>query len=114
MGDAARIQASLSDPSGEFEAEAFWVKISEPKAPLENTKKTDKIDTSNLGLPEFILTYREQKDNTVTWEEVAVATGQEIDHSTVMYPMVNDKKLEKIYINMDSTVFMNFKTQKSK
>ena len=109
VGDAARIQASLSDPSGEFEAEAFWVKISEPKAPLENTKKTDKIDTSNLGLPEFILTYREQKDNTVTWEEVAVATGQEIDHSTVMYPMVNDKKLEKIYINMDSTVFMNFK-----
>ena len=26
VGDAARIQASLSDPSGEFEAEAFWVK----------------------------------------------------------------------------------------
>ena len=109
VGDAARIQASLSDPSGEFEAEAFWVKISEPKAPLENTKKTEEIDIPNLGLPELILTHQEQKDNSVTWEQVQDATSKTIDHSTVMYPMVDGEKLEKIYVNMDSTVFMNFK-----
>ena len=109
VGDAARIQANLSDPSGEFEAEAFWVKISEPKAPLENTKKTEEIDIPNLGLPELILTHQEQKDNSVTWEQVQDATSKTIDHSTVMYPMVDGEKLEKIYVNMDSTVFMNFK-----
>ena len=109
VGDAARIQASLSDPSGEFESEAFWVKISEPKAPPEKTKKSETIDIPNLGLPELILTYQEQKDNTVTWEQVQNATSKTIDHSTVMYPMVDGEKLEKIYINMDSTVFMNFK-----
>ena len=109
VGDAARIQASLSDPSGEFEAEAFWVKISEPKAPPENTKKTEEIDIANLGLPELILTHQEQKDNSVTWEQVQDATSKTIDHSTVMYPMVDGEKLEKIYVNMDSTVFMNFK-----
>ena len=109
VGDAARIQASLSDPSGEFESEAFWVKISEPKAPPENTKKTETIDMPNLGLPELILTHQEQKDNAVTWEQVQDATSKTIDHSTVMYPMVDGEKLEKIYVNMDSTVFMNFK-----
>ena len=109
VGDAARIQASLSDPSGEFESEAFWVKISEPNRPQENTKKTENIDIPNLGLPELILTHQEQRDNAVTWVQVQNATSQTIDHSTVMYPMVDGEKLEKIYVNMDSTVFMNFK-----
>ncbi len=109
VGDAAKIQASLCDPSGEFESEAFWVRISEPKAPQEKTKKPETIDIPNLGLPELILTYQEQKDNTVTWEQVQNATSKTIDYSTVMYPMVDGEKLEKIYVNMDSTVFMNFK-----
>lgn len=109
VGDAAEINVSLSDRSGSFESEAFWVKIREPKAPAQNTQEKDKIDIPNLSLPEYILTYREQQDNAFSWTQVSVATGQEIDHATVMYPMVNDKKLEKIYINMDSTVFMNFR-----
>lgn len=109
VGDAAEINVSLSDRSGSFESEAFWVKISEPKAPAQNAQKKDTIDIPNLSLPEYILTYREQQDNAFSWTQVSVATGEEIDHATVMYPMVNDKKLEKIYINMDSTVFMNFR-----
>ena len=84
-------------------------KITEPKAPPENTKKTEEIDIPNLGLPELILTHQEQKDNAVTWEQVQDATSKTIDHSTVMYPMVDGEKLEKIYVNMDSTVFMKFK-----
>lgn len=109
VGDAAEIKASLSDPSGEFEAEAFWVRISDSKAPPENTKETEKNDVPNIGLPELILTHQEQKDNGVTWKQVEKATTKEIDHSTVMYPMVDGEKLEKIYVNMDSTVFLNFK-----
>ena len=109
VGDAAEVKVSLSDHSGNFESEAFWVKISKPKAPAQNTQQKEKIDIPNLSLPEYILTYREQQDNAFSWMQVSVATGQEIDHATVMYPMVNDRKLEKIYINMDSTVFMNFR-----
>ncbi len=109
VGDAAEIKASLSDPSGEFEAEAFWVRISDSKAPPKDTKETEKNDVPNLGLPELILTHQEQKDNGVTWKQVEEATTKEIDHSTVMYPMVDGEKLEKIYVNMDSTVFLNFK-----
>ena len=109
VGDAARIKASLSDPSGEFEPEIFWVKISEPKAAKLPAKKTEEAEIPNLGLPELVLTHQEQKDNAVTWEQVEGATSKTIDHSTVMYPMVDGEKLEKIYINMDSTVFMNFK-----
>ena len=111
VGEAARIQASLSDSRGEFESEAFWVKISEPKAPKQDTKKKEEAEIPNLGLPELILTYQEQKDNAVTWERVEDAASTTMDYSTVMYPMVEGEKLEKIYINMDSTVLKNFKAK---
>ena len=111
VGEAARIQASLSDPSGKFESEAFWIKISEPKAPKQDTRKKEEAEIPNLGLPELILTYQEQKDNTVTWEQVQDAASTTMDYSTVMYPMVDGDKLEKIYINMDSTVLKNFKAK---
>ena len=109
VGDAAQIKASLSDPSGEFEPEIFWVKVSEPQAPKAPAKKTEEVEIPDLGLPEFILTHQEQRNNGVTWKQVEDATSKTINHSTVMYPMVDGEKLEKIYINMDSTVFMNFK-----
>ena len=109
VGDAAQIKTSLSDPSGEFEPEIFWVKVSEPQAPKAPAKKTEEVEIPDLGLPEFILTHQEQRNNGVTWKQVEDATSKTINHSTVMYPMVDGEKLEKIYINMDSTVFMNFK-----
>ena len=109
IGDAAKIKASLSDPSGEFHSEIFWVKISNPKAPKLPSTKTEEAEIPDLGLPEFILIHQEQRNNGVTWKQVEEATFKTINHSTVMYPMIDGEKLEKIYINMDSTVFMNFK-----
>ena len=110
IGDAARIKASLSDPSGEFHSEIFLVKISDPKAPKPPSKKKGEAEIPNIGLPELILAYREEKENAVTWEAVELATSKEMNHSTIMYPMTNGEKLEKIYINMDSTVLKNFKS----
>jgi len=109
VGDSAEIKASLSDPSGEFHSEIFWVKISDPKAPKLPSTKTEETEIPDLGLPEFILTHQEQRNNGVTWKQVEDATSKTINHSTVMYPMIDGEQLEKIYINMDSTVFMNFK-----
>ena len=117
VGDAARIQASLNDPSGEFEPEIFWVKITEPEAPKPPSKKKEETEIPNIGLPEPILAYQKAhpvtRDKFVTWDNFEVATSKLMDHSTVMYPMVDGEKLEKIYINMDSTVFMNFKPKNS-
>lgn len=111
VGDAAKIKASLSDPSGEFEPEIFWVKVSEPQAPKPPSKKKEEAEIPNMGLPELILAYREKKKNAVTWEAVESATSKEMDYSTIMYPMTNGEKLEKIYVNMDSTVLKNFKSK---
>ena len=114
IGDAAQIKTSLSDPSGDFHSEIFWVKISDPKAPKPRSKEKEEVETPNIGLPEFIFAYQEEKkekENAVTWEAVGLATSKEMEPSTIMYPMTNGEKLEKIYINMDSTVLKNFKSK---
>ena len=104
VGDEARIKVSLSDPSGSFFQEAFWVKISEPQAPPQPAPKTEDKEIPNLGLPEMKLVH--EKD----WEQFGEA-GETMDYSTVMYPYVEGEKLEIIYINMDSTVLKNFKAK---
>ena len=111
IGDAAQIKASLSDPSGEFHSEIFWIKISDPKAPKPPSKKKEEAEIPNIGLPELILAYQEEREDAVTWEAVGLATSKEMDHSTIMYPMTNGEKLERIYVNMDSTVLKNFKSK---
>ncbi len=104
VGDEARIKVSLSDPSGNFFEETFWVKISEPQAPPQPSPKTENKEIPNLGLPEMKLVY--EKD----WEQFGEA-GETMDYSTVMYPYVEGEKLEIIYINLDSTVLKNFRAK---
>lgn len=111
VGDAMRIEASLSEPSGTLEPEIFLVQISDPKAPKPPSKRKEETEIPNLGLPKLRLTYQEKGKGGPSWEEVEEATGKTMDYSTVMYPMVNGEKLEEIYINMDSTVLKNFKSK---
>ena len=113
VGDEAKIKVSLEDPTGEF-AEIFWVKVSEPKAPSQPSPKPKNREIPTLGLPDLKFAYqeeRQERNGELTWEQVAIATGEEMDHATVMYPMVNGEKLERVYINMDSTVLKNFKAK---
>ncbi|MCG2716001.1 MAG: hypothetical protein L6422_06925 [Candidatus Marinimicrobia bacterium] len=109
-GDALKIKATLTAPGQDFE-EVFWVKISEPKAPKEKTPKEEKIDESTLGLPEFVLVYREPHENAATWEEVENMSSHEFGWKTVMYPLVEGENLEKMFINMDSNVLKDFKSE---
>ena len=57
----------------------------------------------------------ENKDNkpesTVSWEGIEEATGLEMNYSTVMVPDAEGDNLNKIFINMDSTVLKNFKSK---
>ena len=113
VGDEVKIKVSLEDPTGEFE-EMFWVKVSEPKAPTQPAPKPEKKEIPTLELPDLIFAYREERperNGELTWAQVEEATTEEMNHGTVMYPMVNGDKLESVYINMDSTVLKNFKAK---
>lgn len=110
VGDEARIKVSLTGPTEELE-ELFWVKISEAKAPSEPASQPKEKEIPTLGLPDLTFAYQEERperNGELTWEQVAEATGDDMDFGTVMYPMVNGEKLEQVFINMDSTVLKQF------
>ena len=113
VGDEVKIKVSLEDPTGEFE-EIFWVKVSEPKAPSQPAPKPEKKEIPTLGLPDLIFAYQEERpdrNGELTWKQVEEATSEQMDYATVMYPMVNGEKLERVYINMDSTVLKKFRAK---
>jgi len=111
VDDEVQIKASLSSPTGDLD-ELFWVKISEKQKPK---KKIPKKETENqdLGLPQLVFAYQnaEDKKDAVSWEAVEDATNEEMNVDTVMVPQAKGETLEKIYVNMESHVLMNFKSK---
>ena len=98
VGDEAKIKVSLSSPNapeGTFD-EIFLVKIGEPTAAPQKIQKRTEASSANLKLPELINVY--QRD----WDKA------DMDHNTVVKLLVDADKLEKISINMDSSVFKKF------
>lgn len=112
VGDAFEINATLTGAGEDFD-EKFLVKISEPQQNNPNPPKEPEIDEEKLGLPEFILVFKGQNDDgeeLTTWDKLDEA-GITMDFETVIYPSVDGENLEKIYINMDSQVFLNYKSK---
>ncbi len=109
VGDAIKMRVTLTGAGREFE-EIFWVKISDKQKKKQKAPKPKKVDQEDLGLPEFKLVYKKEKDGFLTWDSLADA-GIEIDWSTVMHPYAEGNTLKEIYINMDSTVLKNFKSK---
>ncbi|MCY4561358.1 MAG: hypothetical protein OXC03_03405 [Flavobacteriaceae bacterium] len=112
VNDAVQLKVSLTDLTGDFD-EIFWVKISDPEKKKEKTPK-DEDDNEPLGLPDMIFAYENKKekgDQAVSWVDVEAATGWDINFKTVMLPDVEGDILQKIFINMDSTVLKNFKSK---
>ena len=108
VGDAIQITASLSAPGETFE-EIFWVKISDPEQEPE-PKKEKEVEDDRMGLPQHILVYKEKREHAVSWEEME-NDGIEMDHKTIMHPYIEGDTLERIYINMDSTVLKSYKSK---
>lgn len=102
-GDKINLKVSLSSPIEENLDQIFMVQISDkenkPKKIKEPTRKEER-----LGLPECIDIYYAK------WEQL-IQNGIDIDYKKVMIPIVDGNKLEKIYINMDSTVLKNYKSK---
>lgn len=109
VGDSLQIKATLTGAGESFD-QVFWVKVSDPEGPKEPTKKKEKEDEAPLGLPEFKLMYQAREGET-TWDQVAEMTGDSIDFSTVIAVQAAGDTLERVFINMDSTVLKNFKTR---
>ena len=79
------------------------VKIVEPEKPKELTPKEEE-SLDSLGLPE--LKRVEKKD----WENLQQHSIQ-MDYETVMFPIATGDILEKIYVNVDSNVFLRHKSK---
>ncbi|SMD42429.1 hypothetical protein SAMN00777080_0979 [Aquiflexum balticum DSM 16537] len=97
QGDEVEIKASLKGPGETFQDEIVFLKIVEPDQSAKAKVEEPKEDFDNLGLPELIKIH--QKD----W----AGLNFEMDHKTVVYPLAEGDKLEKLYINLDSSVFLN-------
>ncbi|SDG56112.1 hypothetical protein [Psychroflexus sediminis] len=111
VGDSVQIKAELSAPDGDL-AEIFMVKIADKEKPKDKAPKDDTPD-ENLGLPQLIFIYEtveEGSESQVSWEAVEEATNESVDYKTVMIPDVEGDALKRIFINMDSTVLKNFKS----
>jgi len=110
VGDEIEMKVTLTGAGEDFE-ELFWIKIGDPEQKKEEVKKVEKEDDQQIGLPPFVLVYKEAKEDFPTWEGVSEGIDAEFDYETVMVPQVSGGNLEKIIINMDSHVLKNFKAK---
>jgi len=107
VGEDFEVEVTLSAPGEDFK-ELFWAKITEPDAKKEPAPKEEPDEP--LGLPEFILVYKEEKKDlqVLTWDKLE-EQGITMEWNTVMHPLGHgDSELEKVYINMDSHVLKSF------
>jgi hypothetical protein len=100
--DEIEIKVSLTG-EGEPIDEIILVKIVQPEKPKEKTTKEEE-NYENIGLPE--LKRVTEKD----WPTLE-SQGIPMNVFTVMYPVGEGDKLETIYINLDSKVFLNHRSK---
>jgi len=96
------MKVSLTGPD-EIRNEILIVKIVKPEEKKQNVPKEEE-SFENIGLPELI------KVKESEWEEYE-ANGISMNHDTVMFPLGEGDKLEKIYVNLDSRVFKNHRSK---
>lgn len=102
VGDEVQVKISLNGAGENFE-ELLWIKVKEKEAPQTKAPKEEE-SFDNIGLPELIRVKEEQ------WGGLETA-GIEMGYSTVMYPVGEGNMLEKIYINLDSKVFLSYRAK---
>jgi hypothetical protein len=108
VGDAFEIKATLTAP-GEDLDQYFILKIVDADKPKTDDKKNADADEPS-GLPPYILVYKEERDGSKTFDDLE-SFGITMDYQTIMHPFIENDKLERIFINMDSTVLKNYKSK---
>lgn len=102
VGDEIEITASLTAPGEVFE-EIILVKITDKEAPKEKVPQEDEKE-DYIGLPKL------QKVKQENWDSLE-EKGIEMNHNTVMYPVAEGDQLQEIFINLDSSVFLNHRSK---
>jgi len=111
VGESFKVMASLTNPGGDFD-QAFWVKIRNPQKPPK--KKQTQPEQKDLGLPAYkLLAKQAAQKGWMSWED-AEQLGAEVSHEMVMHPIAEGDTLKMILINMDSTVWMDFRSSLGK
>lgn len=103
VGDIVELVATLTSPQGDL-METVLVRITDPER-LPPRKEPD-VEPP-LGIPELVLCSREGGAGLKSWDEINEA-GIEMNHDVVVYPFVDDDKLARIYVNVDSRVLKDF------
>ena len=102
VGDEIEITASLSAPGQVFE-EIILVKITDKEAPKQKVPQ-EEDEEDYIGLPKL---HKVKEENWSSLEE----NGIEMGHNIVMYPVSEGDQLQEIYINLDSSVFLNHRSK---
>ncbi|VVA44552.1 conserved hypothetical protein [Candidatus Roizmanbacteria bacterium] len=102
VGDELEIKASLTAP-GEPLEEIVWIKIAEPESPKEPTPKEEE-SFEHIGLPELKPVTEKE------WDSLE-AHGISMNRETVMFTVGEGDKLETIYINLDSSVYLKHRSK---
>ncbi|MGH2666712.1 hypothetical protein [Flavobacterium sp.] len=101
QGDEIEIEASLKGAGDQYFSEILFLKIVDQEQ-KKGTVPKEEEDYSNIGLPELVKVSKEQ------WDELEL-NGVSMNYDTVMNPMASGDILEKIYINVDSNVYLNYR-----
>ncbi len=112
VGDAMQVKATLTAPGQDFD-EIFMVKIVDSKKPKEKAPKPEE-DQEPMGLPQLAFAYKKPEEDAkdaVSWEAVQEATSMDMNFSTVMIPEAEGDNLQRIFVNMESTVLQKFKSR---
>lgn len=103
VGEMVEFRAALSSPRGEL-TETVLVKITDPeKKPPVKAPEAE----PPLGIPELVLCSQAGGEGRKSWNDLQEA-GLEMDHNVVVQPYVDDDKLARIYVNVDSGVLKDF------
>ncbi len=102
VGDELEIKITLTGNADPFE-QILWIKVKEKEAPKVEAPKGDET-VDNIGLPEMKPVKEED------WPRLG-DVGIPMNRDTVIWPVAEGNLLERIYINLDSRVFLNFKSK---
>lgn len=108
VGDAMTISATLSGPDGPFQENVLVKIVDREKAKKRDAKGTDEPERE-LGLPMLIRVAKEKRRGHQTWETLE-ESGIEMDHDVIVHPAIDGDVLNRIYVNMDSSVLLNHRS----
>lgn len=76
----------------------------------KESKKSQVSVDEPIGLPECIRVYETEREGTKTWADLE-NNGIEFNYDVIMHPFAESDRLEKIYVNMDSSVLKNYRSK---